>query len=122
MSVRKIAIALLSAVFFGFAPAAARAYFPVPVVIVQEWKLGVFGYIEYAGGFRVTGVVPFSPADKAGIAPGDIVLYVNGQYVRNDFDYARLISRSPLPIVALGVVDGRTGWLRPPQWVDLRQW
>jgi S1-C subfamily serine protease len=117
MNARRIAVALLSVLCLGWASSAAHAYFPP----APPWFLGVTGYVEPVGGFRVTGVVPFSPANKAGILPGDVIVLVNGQQFWTDYEYRLLVTNSPNPIVQLTVFEVRTGWTRPGI-VDLRNW
>lgn len=116
MCTRRIAIALLSVLSLGWV-STASAYFPAG----PPWFLGLTGYVEPAGGLRVTAVVPFSPAHKAGIAPGDVIVLVNGYRFWTDFEWGRLVTYSPNPIVHLTVFEVRTGWTRPGL-VDLRNW
>ncbi len=61
-------------------------------------------------GLRVDGVVPYGPAQRVGIEPGDVILLANGARVRSGADLRLYTSRwsGALP---LGIVDVRTGAL-----------
>ncbi len=66
---------------------------PIPRVSRGGW-LGV----EYGStgakepGVRLTGVIPRSPAAKAGLRPGDVVIQIDGQPVSRPSDLVRLLS------------------------------
>lgn len=42
---------------------------------------------DATGGMRIGGVMPGSPADKAGLKEGDVVVEFNGKKIRNMYDY-----------------------------------
>jgi len=142
MCTKRMVIALLVVGCLGVLPATAAAHpwwyfnfrvvpYGTPVVPVYTpplplpspmpvWRLGVNANPALGGGFHVNWVAAFSPALKAGIAPGEVIESVNGQRLWNDFDYERLLTRSPNPVVKL-TVRNVYGGLRPV-WVDLRNW
>jgi len=49
-------------------------------------------------GLRVASVDPGSPADRSGIRPGDRLLAINGQHVRDELDLLFLSADSPLRV------------------------
>lgn len=46
-------------------------------------------------GIEVTSIVPDSPAEKAGLNPGDVILRYNGQKVEGNEQFARLVRETP---------------------------
>ena len=56
------------------------------------------------GGAIVSQVTPFSPAAQAGLAPGDVILSVQGEAVRNVGDVTRLLNAVPSGVTARVVV------------------
>ncbi len=60
------------------------------------------------GGALVSSIVPGGPAEKAGIAPGDVVLRVDGQAIGESRDLLRAILKKPIGVaVQLVVVRDR---------------
>ena len=74
-SVLKRAIVLCAGSFMNFV--IPLVIFTVLFVLPQDVRVGTV---------MITGVAPLSPAAEAGIRPGDQVLSVNGERVRNHFD------------------------------------
>jgi S1-C subfamily serine protease len=60
-----------------------------------------------AAGLRLTGVTPGSPADRAGIKPGDVVVEFGGVAVTDLYSYTdALRARSPGDEVTVVVLRG----------------
>lgn len=57
-------------------------------------KLGIVGYVEYGRGLVVERVFPYSPAQRLGLEPGDVILRVNDQRLRRDGDLQQALRRS----------------------------
>ena len=74
-SVLKRAIVLCAGSFMNFV--IPLVIFTVLFVLPQDVRVGTV---------MITGVAPLSPAAEAGVRPGDQVLSVNGERVRNHFD------------------------------------
>lgn len=127
MCTKSMVIALLSVGCLGWVPATATAQcfqipgtywnvcltrpqnngFPIPPAppVMPQWDFGTNGYFQPFGGYQVMYVAPYSPAARAGIVAGNVILFVNGQPLWNDFDYDRLIRRSPNRFVNLQFRD-----------------
>jgi membrane-associated protease RseP (regulator of RpoE activity) len=58
----------------------------------------------------VTGVLPGSPAQRAGIEPGDVIVSVNGMSIRTIQDLNNSLGFG-VRFANLGVIDVRTGWI-----------
>jgi S1-C subfamily serine protease len=56
------------------------------------------------GGAIVSDVTPYTPAGQAGLAPGDVILSVQGDAVRNVEDVTRLLTAVPSGVTARVVV------------------
>lgn len=70
-----------------------------------RWEVGYAG-LAPALPAQVPGVLPNSPAEKAGIVAGDIILTVDDQPVEHFFHLVRLISERPGQKVAITVARG----------------
>jgi S1-C subfamily serine protease len=71
------------------------------------YLLGVIG--KYTSeGMQINLVVPGSPAAVVGLAPGDLILRINNQVIRNQEDLFSVLNSSD-GSVTLQVRDGRTG-------------
>lgn len=69
--------------------------------------LGVQTESAEGGGVRVRGVVPGSPAEKAGVEPGDVIVSVDGEPVEELFDLTYRVSlRQPGDTGPLEVLRG----------------
>ncbi len=67
-----------------------------------------------AAGVTVLQVIPQSPAERAGLRPGDVIVSLDGVPLRSPTDLQRLLSRAPVgSVVTLGIV--RQGTLRTCQ-------
>jgi membrane-associated protease RseP (regulator of RpoE activity) len=74
-----------------------------------------YGLLSF--GLEVSLVTPWSPAARAGIDPGDIIIAVNGQPTRTMAEMNRLLARSSRA-ARISVIDGTTGlvnqaWIQP---------
>ena len=70
-----------------------------------RWEIGYAG-LAPALPAHVPGVLPNSPAEKAGIVAGDVILAVDEQPVENFFHLVKLISERPGQEVAITVARG----------------
>ena len=71
-------------------------------------KVGLSGEAKSIYGFTVTGVVPNSPAERAGISVGDFIVAVDGRPIKTDDDlYAALSASSGKAVVT----TSRPEWL-----------
>jgi len=71
----------------------SRGRLGVTIQGVSQELADSFG-LKKAQGALVSAVEPKSPADKAGIKPGDIILAVDGRAVENSIDLPRIIGES----------------------------
>ncbi|MEU1734164.1 PDZ domain-containing protein [Streptosporangium sp. NPDC020145] len=73
-------------------------------VVITEGKQGLFGVVREDApnnsGALVSDVVPGSPADKAGIRPGDVIVSFNGRVITN----AREQSAARVGVLRAGAV------------------
>ena len=94
------------------AVAALRERLPDVLVDVRKGgKLGVSS-LPLGGPCEITGVLPGSAADRAGIRPGDVVVTVDGEAIANfEALTARLSDRGPGDAVVLGVARSANGGL-----------
>jgi hypothetical protein len=69
----------------------------------RVWVGGIPDYSEEGGGVRFAGISPGSPAEKAGLQAGDVLLAFGSQTIRNIYDYTyALAERRPgekVPVV-----------------------
>jgi hypothetical protein len=80
-----------------------------PVTIEQKWVLGVKiqnaegltwpGQAKFLGGVYIQEVIPGTPAQKAGILPGDIIFHVDGTPTQNTLELLYLINASDGKVV-----------------------
>jgi len=76
-------------------------------VIIQDLDNNLAGYfgLQDKNGVLISRVVEDSPADKAGLKPGDIIISINNEPVRNTQGLvAQLLKREIGEMVSLGVV------------------
>src|SRR6266568_1104405 len=71
----------------------SRGRLGVSIQGVSQDLADSFG-LKKAQGALVSAVEPKSPADKAGIKPGDIILEVDGRAIENSIDLPRIIGES----------------------------
>ena len=84
---------------------------PVPAELAQEWNL------KPGEGVLVAGVQPGSPADRAGLQPGDVILWVNRQVVHHPTELRQALqaARKSRRSVMLRIVrEGRPDFLALP--------
>jgi serine protease Do len=65
------------------------------VVVMGGTYIGVAMQEHADGGVEITVVEPESPAEKAGLKVGDVVLRYNGQKVEGNEQFARLVRETP---------------------------
>ena len=71
--------------------AVQRGYLGVQIESLTEENAKALG-LPNANGALVTGVIAGSPAEKAGIKRGDVILKINGQVVKDNRELARKIA------------------------------
>ena len=71
-----------------------RGWLGVQVQRVTPELARSFG-LDHARGALVAGVMPNSPAEQAGIQPGDIIVAFNGQRIEQMDDLPRLVANTP---------------------------
>ncbi|MFH1502107.1 MAG: S41 family peptidase [Candidatus Eisenbacteria bacterium] len=77
---------------------------------VNTGLLGIRHYESHDGpGVRVRAVMPDSPADRAGIEPGDFIVSVNGETIGAGENYHRLLVDRTGEEVLIGVADNARG-------------
>ena len=77
-----------------------------PFLGVQLQDAGGFGFGDSSGGGLVAGVVPGSPASKAGLVPGDVITAVGGRLITTSADVlTALLVQKPGTSVQLTWVD-----------------
>lgn len=50
-------------------------------------RLGFYGHMEYGWGMTVDRVLPYTPASRAGLEPGDVILKIDNRRIRCERDY-----------------------------------
>ncbi len=76
-------------------PAAQASFLGVAVTDVDPDRAGRLRLNEERG-IEVTYVVQGSPADKAGIAPGDVLFTYNGENILSSQQFVRLVQETPV--------------------------
>lgn len=60
--------------------------------VQQPPRLGIYGYMLYGGrGMRVSQVLFGTPAMRAGLEPGDVILKINNIRIRSHYDFRRAL-------------------------------
>jgi len=72
-----------------------RGWLGVAVQDLTEELKAYHGLIDRKG-VLVTDTFPGDPAEKAGLAPGDVILKVNGKEVENGRELSRMIAEAPV--------------------------
>ncbi len=77
---------------------------------VSTGLLGIRHYENHEGtGVRVRAVMPDSPADRAGIEPGEYVVSVNGETIAPGENYHRLLADRGGEEILIGVAESPSG-------------
>jgi serine protease Do len=76
-------------------PAAQTSFLGVAVTDIDPDRVGRLKLKEERG-IEVTHVAEGSPADKAGIAPGDVLLSYNGENILSSQQFVRLVQETPV--------------------------
>jgi len=91
----------------GFTRVAADAQPPAahgPASGARPWVGGIPDYSEEGAGVRFSGASPGSPAEKAGLRGGDLLVRFDGKEIRNIYDYTYALgARKPGDAVTLVV-------------------
>lgn len=79
---------------------------PVPTAASSD-EMGYLGVrCEDAQGARVTGVIPGSPAEIAGLQPGDVIVRLDRETIRDCYDLSRAVWNRPGANVKLEIQRG----------------
>lgn len=74
-----------------FAPPAAPTlrFAPTQPYIAppHRYRLGLYGHMQYGHGMVVDSVPWGTPASRTGLEPGDVIVRINGRWIRSDHDY-----------------------------------
>ena len=101
-----------------FAPAAPQQprlqiWQPNPhIAPPHQPRLGLYGHMEYGRGMVVDYIPWGTPASRTGLEPGDVIVRINGRWIRSDRDYF-LALRTTGPYCRLLVNDVRGRGLIP---------
>ena len=91
----------------GFTQVAAEKEDKTPARGFRVWVGGIPDYSFEGPGVRCTGVSPGSPAEKAGMKGGDVVVRFDGKEIRNVYDYTYALGdKEPGDRVAVVVKRG----------------
>lgn len=74
--------------------AMSRSYLGIGVLDVSDERAKALG-LKDARGAEVTSVADDSPAAKAGLKPGDVILEYNGQPVEGNQQFVRMVQETP---------------------------
>ena len=73
-------------------------------------RLGIYHYEDYEGpGIRVRRVIPDSPADRAGVEPGDYIVSIAGSVVGAGENWHRLLEDTAGREILIGVASSPSG-------------
>jgi len=64
-------------------------------IIIQDLSPDLVRYFKISNGVIISQVLRGSPAEKAGLKPGDIILAVNNKVVKSSVDAVRYITQNP---------------------------
>jgi len=64
-------------------------------IVIQDLSPDLVKYFGISNGVIISQVLRGSPAQKAGLKPGDIILAVNGKLVKSSVDAVRYITQNP---------------------------
>jgi len=74
---------------------------------LRVWVGGIPDYSEEVAGVKLSGITPGSPAEKAGLQAGDVIVKFGDKEIRNIYDYTyALRDRKPAERVSLVVKRG----------------
>jgi hypothetical protein len=78
----------------GYSNAYPSYAYGEPPVVAEPAALGVTFNQNLSGGAYIAAVVPGSPADQAGLAPGDVIVAINGGSVNGYQEVLGLVGQS----------------------------
>jgi len=53
----------------------------------HQYRLGLYGHMQYGHGMVVDSVPWGTPASRTGLEPGDVIVRINGRWIQSDHDY-----------------------------------
>lgn len=98
--IRRVALVLVAIAVLGMAASTVQAQQPeaglrlIPPVVPTQPRLGFYGHMEYGFGMMVDRVFWGTPASRAGLEPGDVIVRINNRRIRTDYDYYQALSAS----------------------------